>query len=179
MEVDWAMIVIEKLNPKFAKTTTRFNKQSPNMSLEELVPMAVQQITVLQFIHSRGLVHKGVKPDNFVMSEDGSKVYVIDFNKSKRYVRSDGSHVEFQRDDKRPKGLPLFHSLNYHKGIRCSRRDDLESLGFCWIYLLKGSLPWSSLKSEDKYWPHYVRDVGLRVADTTFDDLCKGIVLLF
>ena len=169
------MIVIERLNPIFAKTSPRFAKIT--ISLKELVPMAVQQLSLLEFIHSKGLVHKGVKPDNFVMSDDKTKVYIIDFNKSKRYLDSEGNHVSFQTDNKLPKGLPLFHSLNYHKGIRSSRRDDLESLGYCWVYLLMGCLPWSKINRIKRRWSEYVRSVGYCKTNTTIEELCKGLDL--
>ena len=170
-QISCAMLVIEKLVPKFKTTSKRFS--SITLSLEELVPIAVQQISILKFIHSKGYVHKGVKPDNFVLSEDGSEIYIIDFNKSKRYRHPNGQHVDYQKDDKRPKGLPLFHSLNYHQGYKCTRRDDMESLGYCWVYWLTGKLPWSHIERNGKTWAQYVLDIGQCVQKTSYEDLCK------
>ena len=35
------------------------------------------------------------------------------------------------------------HQIEVQKKIESSRRDDLISLGYCFIYLLKKSLPWN------------------------------------
>jgi len=67
---------------------------------------------------------------------------MIDYGLSKRYRDpKTGCHISF-RDNKSLVGTPRFVSINSHLGITQSRRDDLESLGYMMVYLLKGELPW-------------------------------------
>lgn len=47
-------------------------------------------------------------------------------------------------------GTIKFSSINTMLGLEYSRRDDLISLGYTLIYLLKGTLPWFSLQITDK-----------------------------
>ena len=48
-------------------------------------------------------------------------------------------------------GSLLFLSINTFKGITQNRKDDLESIGLVIIYLYKGSLPWSEVKTSNIY----------------------------
>lgn len=53
-----------------------------------------------------------------------------------------GTHVEY---DQRPdvfRGTVRYASVHAHLGRTASRRDDLESLAYTLLFLLRGRLPW-------------------------------------
>ena len=102
-------------------------------------------------MHNKGFIYRDIKPENFLMGKDkNSKIaFLIDFGLCKRYKDSQDNHIKF-KDNKGLVGTARYVSINTHKGVEQSRRDDLESLGYVFIYLLKGTLPWKGINAETK-----------------------------
>ena len=52
-------------------------------------------------------------------------------------------------------------------------RDDLESVGYILIYLLKGKLPWMGINCIDKN--EKIKKICIRKIETSSSDLCVGL----
>jgi casein kinase I family protein HRR25 len=119
------------------------------LSLKSVIQIALQTIERLSIIHKNGIIHRDIKPDNFVVDRKTNEVYLIDFGLAKRYLDEEDNHIP-SVNNKKLTGTARYASINNHKGMCPSRRDDLESLGFVLLYLLQGKLPWQGIKHSDK-----------------------------
>lgn len=133
--------------------------------------VAEQAIVALAYVHSKGIVHRDIKSENFMFGI-GDKVhhlYIIDFGMSTRYYLK--SHVKLAHG-KQLTGTARYASINAMRGLTQSRRDDLEALGHMLVYSLRGSLPWSGLDA-----PTYKEKLKriCEVKDTfPLAELCQG-----
>ena len=75
---------------------------------------------------------------------------MIDFGLAKKYRDKRVRHIRFrQKEDRVLTGTTRYASVNAHKGMELSRRDDVESIGNVLVYFLKGSLPWQGLQARN------------------------------
>ncbi|KAH0935744.1 hypothetical protein HID58_012861, partial [Brassica napus] len=136
--------------------------------------LADQMLTRIEYVHSKGYLHRDIKPDNFLMGlgRKANQVYLIDFGLAKRYRDANTNrHIPY-RENKNLTGTARYASCNTHLGIEQSRRDDLESLGYVLLYFLRGSLPWQGLKAIDKK-QKYDKICEKKIS-TPIEVLCKG-----
>jgi serine/threonine protein kinase len=120
-------------------------------SLKTILSLADQMICRIEYLHSRNLVHRDIKPDNFLigLNENKSIIYICDFGLCKRFRDQNGKHLIF-KEGKSLTGTARYASIYSHLGYEQSRRDDLESLVYSLIYFSKGSLPWMGIKAQNK-----------------------------
>ena len=143
-------------------------------SLKTVLMIADQTIAALEYIHNKSFIHRDVKPDNFLIGAGGrsNQIFVIDFGLSKKY-RDPRTHQHMSyAQGKSLTGTARYASINALCGGEQARRDDLESLGYCFLYFLRGSLPWMGLDAKDRK-QKYERICEVK-SGTSLEELCAG-----
>ncbi|KAL5786275.1 hypothetical protein ACOSQ2_008667 [Xanthoceras sorbifolium] len=149
---DYYVMVMDMLGPSLWDF---WNNNSHTMSIEMVACIAIEAISILEKMHSRGYVHGDVKPENFLLGPPGTpddkRLFLVDLGLATRWRdNATGQHVEY---DQRPdvfRGTVRYASVHAHLGRTGSRRDDLESLAYTLIFLLRGRLPWQGYQGENK-----------------------------
>jgi len=143
-------------------------------SVQTTLALTKELITILESLHDAGVLHRDIKLQNFLTGyQSPSSFYVCDFGLSDFYVDpTTNQHIPLTKGHSRY-GTVRYASLNNHRGVEQSRRDDLESLGFVVIYAARGSVPWQTIRNEDrrKKWSQ-VYEMKRRI---TLEELCDGL----
>ena len=152
-EEGFNILVMTLLGPSMEDV---LNNARRKLSLRGTVQAAEEMVQRVEEVHTMDIIHRDIKPDNFLTgkSPDSRALYIIDFGLAKRYrdVRTK-IHIPY-KEEKALVGTARYASLNNHLGLEQSRRDDLEALGYIFVYFLKGKLPWQGLarsSHQDKY----------------------------
>jgi serine/threonine protein kinase len=147
-----------------------------HLSLQSTILVAAQVIQRVEYLHSKGVIHRDIKPENFMfgLGERVHHVYLIDFGLAKKYWEAGadgkGKHIPL-KGGYRQGGTARYISPNAHQGFEQSRRDDLESIGYMFLHLCKGTLPWSSL---DVWANGYADRVAAMKINLPLNEICQG-----
>ncbi|KAK1287539.1 Casein kinase I isoform delta-like [Acorus calamus] len=149
---EYYVMVMDMLGPSL---WDKWNASGQAMSSEMVACIAVESISILEKMHSKGYVHGDVKPENFLLGQPSTaqekKLFLVDLGLATKW-RDTGSnqHVDY---DQRPdvfRGTVRYASVHAHLGRTASRRDDLESLAYTLIFLHRGRLPWQGYQGDNK-----------------------------
>lgn len=158
--------------------------------LKDVLKYMITIVEIIEKIHEKSVIHRDIKPENFMISKSRiqdhpddqerlivKKINIIDFGLSRIYIK-DGQHIP-NKANTPIVGTMRYISTHIHEGNVYSRRDDIISILYVMIYLLKGRLPWCGLKSnaaDKRTKSELVYEVKKR---TPVSVLCKGLPAIF
>ena len=134
--------------------------------------LAHVQLSAVESLHARHFIHRDIKPSNFMVQADGipPTVSLIDFGLARLFRNpSTYLHIPYTMGHSIV-GTLSFTSVNGQQGYSQSRRDDLESLAYTIIYLVRGDLPWTYLSARRDH-----KAVLRKKMQITVEELCEGL----
>ena len=165
-------LIIDLLGPTLE---TLLKRSGGHFTLKTTLMITEQMINRIKYYHDRNIIHRDIKPDNFLLEVSSPRrdFYLIDFGLSKKYRSSTTKqHIPYA-EDRLHIGTARFMSVNAHSHKEQSRRDDMYSIGYIIVYMLKGRLPWQGINERNKKMRynriHQLKDV------TTNQELVDGI----
>ena len=152
-----------------------FSDCDRSFSYKTVAQIGYQMIERIEYVHSKGYIHRDIKPGNFLIGTGKEKklIYVIDFGLSKKYIDAEkNEHIPY-KEGKGLTGTARYASLFTHRGIEQSRRDDIECIAYNLIYLARGKLPWQGVRTKNKKEKHKkIMDKKMAISP---EELCEGM----
>ncbi|MFH4976643.1 hypothetical protein AB6A40_003352 [Gnathostoma spinigerum] len=137
------------------KSLQDLRKMSPNkrFSIGTVCSVGIQCVEALEELHAIGYLHRDVKPGNFACGRKElrqcRRIFLLDFGMCRQFCHSNG-------EIKKPRTAAGFRGTLKYAPLACHilrdqcRKDDLESLLYMLVELIRGKLPWRNLVSKNE-----------------------------
>lgn len=136
----------------------------------------LQLVDALQSCHRQGIYHRDLKPNNILVNDDGTEVFLTDFGLASRGQKSTSFGVGTCQFRSPGKSLFYFTVSRRLTRAECNNdarnysffdaeRNDIWALGVIFANVLSGKLPWGRASEEDENYvrhvrhPHYLRHI--------------------
>jgi serine/threonine protein kinase len=144
------------------------------LQMNDICLIAIQILERIEWVHSKNIVYRDIKPENFLFGKkDPEVLYLIDFGLCKKYKSSKtGKHI-LPKNLGKFTGTSRYASVYSMAGNEQSRRDDIESIGYMIIFLMKKKLPWQGIRGnsyKECYHKLYIMKKNIEP-----EELCKGL----
>jgi serine/threonine-protein kinase len=107
------------------------------LSIEQLLEMAIQVTEALAVLHENGVIHRDLKPTNILVNQETQQLILCDFGLAR---------IEADNDITAQSaivGTPFFMSPEQANGLQIDTRSDLFSLGSLIYWLLSKQYPFT------------------------------------
>jgi serine/threonine-protein kinase len=150
-------IVMEFLTPSSMKQVIRDKREQFAWQIPDIIQHAAEG---LSYFHHRGWLHRDIKPDNFLLGDEG-EVKLIDFSIAQRQKRG-LSKLLFGRS--KVQGTLSYMSPEQIRGKALDPRADIYSFGCTVFELVTGRLPYTGTSSPELLNKHLKASVPLIIA---------------
>ena len=121
--------------------------KNTKIDIKQLKRIMICAIQIMKSIHENGILHRDIKPANFMIIN--KQLYLIDFGMATSFT---GDFYETPSKE-HIVGTPKYVSYFIHCGYDSRIRDDMVSLGYCYMSFIK-TLPWSIENAQEGVVPY-------------------------
>ncbi|KAH9476867.1 Casein kinase 1-like protein 5 [Psilocybe cubensis] len=156
----------------------RFRDCANHFSLSTTARLGIGMLDAIEHIHSRGFIHRDIKPDNFILGleEKSDIIHLIDYGLARRWkVLENATHVSpgSSQGDTGVIGTLAFASQHAHLGLEQTRRDDMHAFAYTILLFARGNLPWDHIRGGTR--KHCARRILEKKRSWTPERLCENL----
>jgi serine/threonine protein kinase len=140
--------VMEVLGPSLSVCRSKQPRKAFSKNMVLLI--AEETLHIIQKVHEQGIIHRDVKPSNFLTRPHGEyPLCLVDFGISKIHIEK-GSRKPVPQGEGRFVGTSKYASPNAFRKLDLGRVDDIWSWWYMICELGTGKLPWSGMKDKEE-----------------------------
>lgn len=147
-------------------TLTKKVEQGGRLSDTEVKQILVSLLPVLDYVHSRHMVHRDIKPDNIIIRKRDGLPVLIDFGAVKEAMNTVVVNQPGNSAQSMVIGTPGFMPSE-QAGGRPTYSSDLYSLGLSAVFLLTGKMPQeleTDARTGEFLWRQYAGNINSNLA---------------